>query len=401
MMLPIIARAADVVLRRRARRAARGEPALGASRWRTVWHVVLPTARPGLATALILGVARGVGETCPVLLTSGAATFLVTNPTDGVMNSLPLFIYSTVRSGEPICDRRGLRRRHGAAVLVLVLFVDARRLAGRAPTRPRPSRCAVACHPPRTEDTAMNRRALRWPCWSLAAGAVPGDAPPARATGVRARSRAPGSTWSELIVQQWIADVDANGMQVVYTGGGSSKGRKDFAQDSTDFAITEIPYQGTDEPGNADTSNGRALRLPADRGGRHRVHLPAQGRRQAGPQPPAVRRDDRQDLHQPDHQLERPGDHQGQQRPRASRRCRSSRSCAPTAPAPRRSSRPGWTSSTRASGGRSTASPGSRRTTRARARGRSAQAGSDQVMNIVAELRRQRRRSATSSTPTR
>ena len=94
------------------------------------------------------------------------------------------------------------------------------------------------------------------------------------------------------------------------------KGRKDFAQNSTDFAISEIPYQGTDEPGNADTSNGRDVRLPADRRGRHGVHLPPEDRRPAGPQPAAVGRDDLQDLHQPDHQLERPGDHQGQQRPR-------------------------------------------------------------------------------------
>ncbi|WP_269782619.1 substrate-binding domain-containing protein [Nocardioides sp. R-C-SC26] len=77
-----------------------------------------------------------------------------------------------------------------------------------------------------------------------------------------------GSTWSELIVQQWIADVDANGMKVVYTGGGSTKGRKDFSQNSTDFAISEIPYQGTDESGQADTSNGRAFAyLPIVAGG--------------------------------------------------------------------------------------------------------------------------------------
>ena len=74
---------------------------------------------------------------------------------------------------------------------------------------------------------------------------------------VYAQIEGTGSTWSELIVQQWIADVDANGLKVVYTGGGSSKGRKDFAQNTTDFAISEIPYQGVDEQGNADTSNGR------------------------------------------------------------------------------------------------------------------------------------------------
>lgn len=129
MMLPIIARAADVVLRVVPSGLREASLALGASRWRTVWHVVLPTARPGLATALILGIARGVGETSPVLLTSGAAPFFVLSPFTGVMNSLPLFIYSTVRSGEPLYVERGFA---AAAILltgVLVLFVAARLLA--------------------------------------------------------------------------------------------------------------------------------------------------------------------------------------------------------------------------------------------------------------------------------
>ena len=94
--------------------------------------------------------------------------------------------------------------------------------------------------------------------------ALPGTA---NAT-VYAQIEGTGSTWSELIVQQWIADVDANGMKVVYTGGGSTKGRKDFAQDSTDFAISEIPYQGIDEQGQSDTSNGREFAyLPIVAGG--------------------------------------------------------------------------------------------------------------------------------------
>jgi len=129
MMLPIIARAADVVLRVIPSGLREASLALGSSRWRTVWHVVLPTARPGLATAMILGVARGVGETSPVLLTSGAASFFVVDPTGGVMNSLPLFIFSAVRSGEPGLIARG----YGAAFillgLVLLLFVAARRIA--------------------------------------------------------------------------------------------------------------------------------------------------------------------------------------------------------------------------------------------------------------------------------
>lgn len=137
MMLPIIARAADVVLRVVPGGLREASLALGASRWKTVWHVVLPTARPGLATALILGIARGIGETSPVLLTSGAASFLVTNPTDGVMNSLPLYIYSAVRSGEPIAIERAFAAASVLLVLVLVLFVVARALARQRITKPK------------------------------------------------------------------------------------------------------------------------------------------------------------------------------------------------------------------------------------------------------------------------
>ncbi|MGE9807952.1 MULTISPECIES: phosphate ABC transporter permease PstA [unclassified Janibacter] len=129
MMLPIIARAADVVLRVVPGNLREASLALGASRWKTVWHVVLPTARPGLATALILGIARGVGETSPILLTSGAAPFFVTHPFDGPMNSLPLFIFNAVRSGEPALVERGFGAASALLALVLVLFVVARRLA--------------------------------------------------------------------------------------------------------------------------------------------------------------------------------------------------------------------------------------------------------------------------------
>ncbi|WZH54111.1 MAG: phosphate ABC transporter permease PstA [Nocardioides alkalitolerans] len=129
MMLPIIARASDVVLRVVPSGLREAGLALGASRWRVVWHVVLPTARPGLATALILGVARGVGETSPVLLTSGAAPFLTLDPTSGFMNSLPLYVFSTVRSGEPQAIARGFAAASVLLVLVLVLFVTARLLA--------------------------------------------------------------------------------------------------------------------------------------------------------------------------------------------------------------------------------------------------------------------------------
>jgi phosphate transport system permease protein len=135
MGLPIIARAADVVLRVVPGGLREAGLALGASRWQTVWRVVLPTARPGLATALILGIARMVGETSPVLLTSGASTFFNVNPFKDPMNSLPLFIFQNVRSGQNLLIARAYGAASTLLALVLVLFVIARLLARRRQAR--------------------------------------------------------------------------------------------------------------------------------------------------------------------------------------------------------------------------------------------------------------------------
>jgi len=101
----------------------------------------------------------------------------------------------------------------------------------------------------------VTRTRLRLLAVLTALGAVVGIAAPAAAS--YSQIEGSGSTWSQVILQQWISDVDALGMQVTYSGGGSSQGRKDFANYVTDFGISEIPYQGTDEYGKADTSNGR------------------------------------------------------------------------------------------------------------------------------------------------
>jgi phosphate transport system substrate-binding protein len=78
-----------------------------------------------------------------------------------------------------------------------------------------------------------------------------------------------GSSWSSNAVNQWIADVQPNGLQVVYTASGSAIGRKDFALKTTDFAVSDIGYQGTDSAtGEDDTSLGRAYAyLPIVAGG--------------------------------------------------------------------------------------------------------------------------------------
>jgi phosphate transport system substrate-binding protein len=55
-----------------------------------------------------------------------------------------------------------------------------------------------------------------------------------------------GSSWSANAVNQWIADVTQTGLQVVFTSTGSAQGRKDFTNKTTDFAVSDIGYQGTD-----------------------------------------------------------------------------------------------------------------------------------------------------------
>ncbi|GAA2414724.1 phosphate ABC transporter permease PstA [Streptomyces pulveraceus] len=133
MMLPIIIRAADVVIRLVPGTLREASYALGTSRWRTVWHVVLPTARSGLTTSVILGTARGIGETSPVLLTAGFTAEINGDPLSGPQVSLPLATFEFVKSPEPTMIARGFGTAAVLMALVLVLFVVARVIGGRGP----------------------------------------------------------------------------------------------------------------------------------------------------------------------------------------------------------------------------------------------------------------------------
>jgi phosphate transport system permease protein len=128
-MTPIIARSAEVSLRVVPGGLREAGLALGASHWRTVRRVVLPTARPGLATALILAVARGIGESAPLLIVSGLNTFWNANPLNGPMNSLPLYIYSGARSGQPLAIARAFGAASVLLGIVFILFIITRLLA--------------------------------------------------------------------------------------------------------------------------------------------------------------------------------------------------------------------------------------------------------------------------------
>ncbi len=130
--LPIICRASDVVLRLMPAGLTEAAYALGAGQWRTVRMVTLPTVRSGLATAVILGAARAVGETAPVLLTTIASEYLTTNPF-GKLNSLPLMAYTSVQEPENVEITRGFGSAALLLILVVVLFTLARWVGGRGP----------------------------------------------------------------------------------------------------------------------------------------------------------------------------------------------------------------------------------------------------------------------------
>lgn len=132
MMLPIIIRASDVVIRLAPGSLREASLAMGASQWRTVWHVVLPTVRSGLTTAVLLAAARGLGETSPVLITAGFGSSVNLNPFTGPMDSLPLITFIFSRSPEKTMIARSFGAGAVLMVLVLVLFALARAIGGRS-----------------------------------------------------------------------------------------------------------------------------------------------------------------------------------------------------------------------------------------------------------------------------
>ncbi|HVM08225.1 MAG TPA: phosphate ABC transporter permease PstA [Acidimicrobiales bacterium] len=131
LMLPTVTRTAEEVLALVPGSLREAALALGAPDWRMVVRVVLPTARTGLITAVVLGVARVAGETAPLLMTALGSDGMNTNPFEGQQSSLPLFVFKLIRN--PL-EGQVTRAWAGALVLiaiVLVLFTVARLAAAR------------------------------------------------------------------------------------------------------------------------------------------------------------------------------------------------------------------------------------------------------------------------------
>jgi phosphate transport system permease protein len=129
LMLPIVTRSAEVVLLLVPSSLREAALALGAPRWRVVTRIVLPTARTGLVTGSLLAVARGMGETAPLLFTIAGANALTLN-LNQQMNALPLQIFTDITS-----PRAAIVSRAWGAALTLVALVLIFNLIARAVSR--------------------------------------------------------------------------------------------------------------------------------------------------------------------------------------------------------------------------------------------------------------------------
>ncbi len=132
LMIPTIARTSEEMLRLIPNELREAGVALGGTQWRTVAGVILPAAKSGLVTAIILGIARIIGETAPLLLVSGGGDATNLNPTQGAMGSLPYYIWkSFLTGGTPEAFSRAWGGMLVLLSFIFILFGLARYLSGR------------------------------------------------------------------------------------------------------------------------------------------------------------------------------------------------------------------------------------------------------------------------------
>lgn len=131
LMLPVIVRSAEEMLKLVPDSLREASYALGVPKWKTILRVVLPTASAGITTGVMLAVARVTGETAPLLLTAQSLDAINSDPFNGRQSALASYVYDQASSaGDNFVDRAW-----GAALvlilIVLVLYVAARLLTRR------------------------------------------------------------------------------------------------------------------------------------------------------------------------------------------------------------------------------------------------------------------------------
>jgi phosphate transport system permease protein len=129
LMIPVVVRACEEMLRLVPDRLRMSSYALGVPKWLTIMKVVLPTASAGLAAGITVAIARVIGETAPLLVTAGFTNNMNYNAFSGFMNTLPVYVF--FQFTQPGVPPEFGRERAWAAALVLILIVMVLNLGAR------------------------------------------------------------------------------------------------------------------------------------------------------------------------------------------------------------------------------------------------------------------------------
>jgi phosphate transport system permease protein len=122
LVLPVVIIAGREAIRAVPPSIREGSMALGATKWQTIWKQVLPAAVPGIATGVILALARAIGETAPLIVV-GAATFIAFNPegVDSRFTAMPIQIFEWIsRPSSNVNDYKPLA---AAGILLLMILL--------------------------------------------------------------------------------------------------------------------------------------------------------------------------------------------------------------------------------------------------------------------------------------
>ncbi len=117
LMLPVVVRSAEEMLRLVPDDLREASYALGVSKWKTIVRIVFPIAMPGIVSGILLSIARVIGETAPVLVLVGYSRSINADIFHGNMASLPLLIYTELTNPE----HAGFLRIWGAALTLIII----------------------------------------------------------------------------------------------------------------------------------------------------------------------------------------------------------------------------------------------------------------------------------------
>ncbi|MBR7837646.1 phosphate ABC transporter permease PstA [Actinospica durhamensis] len=129
LMLPVAVRSTEEMLKLVSPALREASYALGVPKWRTITKVVLPTALPGIVTGMMLGIARIMGETAPVLLLVGVTQSINGNPFSEPQGSLPLFVFNESQNSLQTAVDRGWAAALTLIILIMLLNLIARLIA--------------------------------------------------------------------------------------------------------------------------------------------------------------------------------------------------------------------------------------------------------------------------------